>query len=97
MSVAGGFSGWGRRRRGRLAAGGGPTDGWRGPLIRAPDQSPIPRLARARDRLRTAHPPSKKAASERVFVPMTVGGGIRAFSAGGRTYSALEVASEYFR
>lgn len=32
-----------------------------------------------------------------MFVPMTVGGGIRAFSAGGRTYSALEVASEYFR
>lgn len=36
-------------------------------------------------------------ASERVFVPMTVGGGIRAFSAEGRDYSALEVASEYFR
>jgi imidazole glycerol-phosphate synthase len=61
-----------------------------------------------------------RAASERVFVPMTVGGGIRGFTvsepaaggggggsgAGGsdsstntptRTYSALEVAAEYFR
>jgi glutamine amidotransferase/cyclase len=37
-------------------------------------------------------------ASERVFVPLTVGGGIRAFAdAGGRRYSALEVAAEYFR
>ena len=36
-------------------------------------------------------------ASERVFVPLTVGGGIRGFTAGGKTYSALEVASEYFR
>ena len=36
-------------------------------------------------------------ASERVFVPLTVGGGIRGFSAEGKTYSALEVASEYFR
>lgn len=38
-----------------------------------------------------------RAASERVFVPMTVGGGIRGFEAGGRAYSALEVAAEYFR
>eukprot|EP00890_Picochlorum_soloecismus_P006151 jgi/Picsp_1/6537/NSC_03880-R1_glutamine amidotransferase cyclase len=39
-----------------------------------------------------------KATSEKVFVPLTVGGGIRAFTdADGRTYSALEVASEYFR
>lgn len=36
-------------------------------------------------------------ASEGVFVPLTVGGGIREFSANGRHYSALEVASEYFR
>lgn len=36
-------------------------------------------------------------ASERVFVPLTVGGGIRGFSSNGRDYSALEVASEYFR
>jgi glutamine amidotransferase/cyclase len=36
-------------------------------------------------------------ASERVFVPLTVGGGIRGFSADGKSYSALEVASEYFR
>ena len=36
-------------------------------------------------------------ASERVFVPLTVGGGIRGFTADGKTYSALEVASEYFR
>jgi hypothetical protein len=28
---------------------------------------------------------------------MTVGGGIKAFTAGGRFYSALEVASEYFK
>jgi glutamine amidotransferase/cyclase len=36
--------------------------------------------------------------SENVFVPLTIGGGIRAFSdADGRVYSALDVASEYFR
>eukprot|EP00928_Gymnodinium_smaydae_P037543 TRINITY_DN26042_c0_g1_i1.p1 TRINITY_DN26042_c0_g1~~TRINITY_DN26042_c0_g1_i1.p1 ORF type:complete len:613 (+),score=152.61 TRINITY_DN26042_c0_g1_i1:89-1840(+) len=38
-------------------------------------------------------------ASERVFVPLTVGGGIRAYhdEASGVTHSALEVASRYFR
>ena len=37
-------------------------------------------------------------ASEGVFVPLTVGGGIREFTDGtGRHYSALEVAAEYFR
>ncbi|XP_022975804.1 imidazole glycerol phosphate synthase hisHF, chloroplastic-like isoform X1 [Cucurbita maxima] len=36
--------------------------------------------------------------SENVFVPLTVGGGIRDFKdANGRHYSSLEVASEYFR
>ncbi len=36
--------------------------------------------------------------SENVFVPLTIGGGIRAFTdAKGRTYSALDVAHEYFR
>ena len=35
--------------------------------------------------------------SERVFVPLTVGGGIRGFEANGKSYSALEVASAYFR
>lgn len=36
--------------------------------------------------------------SEKVFVPLTVGGGIRDFTdCNGRSYSALEVASEYFR
>ncbi|MCP4040364.1 MAG: imidazole glycerol phosphate synthase subunit HisF [Gammaproteobacteria bacterium] len=36
--------------------------------------------------------------SEKVFVPLTVGGGIREFTdTGGRYYSALDVASEYFR
>ncbi len=36
--------------------------------------------------------------SERVFVPLTIGGGIRAFTdASGRHYSALDVADEYFR
>ena len=36
--------------------------------------------------------------SENVFVPLTIGGGIRAFTdADGRRYSALDVASEYFR
>ncbi|CAA3014562.1 imidazole glycerol phosphate synthase hisHF, chloroplastic [Olea europaea subsp. europaea] len=36
--------------------------------------------------------------SENVFVPSTVGGGIRDFTDGtGRYYSSLEVASEYFR
>ncbi|KAL5990445.1 Imidazole glycerol phosphate synthase hisHF, chloroplastic [Asimina triloba] len=36
--------------------------------------------------------------SENVFVPLTVGGGIRDFTDGnGRYYSSLEVASEYFR
>jgi imidazole glycerol-phosphate synthase len=37
-------------------------------------------------------------ASEGVFVPLTVGGGIREFTdPSGRRYSALEVAAEYFR
>ncbi|XP_073140123.1 imidazole glycerol phosphate synthase hisHF, chloroplastic [Henckelia pumila] len=37
-------------------------------------------------------------ASENVFVPLTVGGGIRDFTdSSGRYYSSLEVASEYFR
>ncbi len=36
--------------------------------------------------------------SKNVFVPLTIGGGIRDFTdRNGRTYSALEVASEYFR
>ena len=36
--------------------------------------------------------------SEKVFVPLTVGGGIRDFTdCNGKFYSALEVASEYFR
>ncbi|CAN8230367.1 unnamed protein product [Cochlearia groenlandica] len=36
--------------------------------------------------------------SENVFVPLTVGGGIRDFTdASGRYYSSLEVAAEYFR
>ncbi|MCI5224497.1 MAG: imidazole glycerol phosphate synthase subunit HisF, partial [Candidatus Electrothrix sp. AR4] len=36
--------------------------------------------------------------SKNVFVPLTVGGGIRNFTdCNGRVYSALEVASEYFR
>jgi glutamine amidotransferase/cyclase len=36
--------------------------------------------------------------SEQVFVPLTIGGGIRAFTdADGKTYSALDVADEYFR
>ncbi|MBB1126226.1 imidazole glycerol phosphate synthase subunit HisF [Thiospirillum jenense] len=36
--------------------------------------------------------------SEQVFVPLTIGGGIRAFTdQDGRFYSALEVAAEYFR
>jgi glutamine amidotransferase/cyclase len=35
--------------------------------------------------------------SEKVFVPLTIGGGIRAFTdSAGRSYSALDVASEYF-
>lgn len=37
-------------------------------------------------------------ASEGVFVPLTVGGGIKEFTdADGKHWSALEVASEYFR
>lgn len=37
-------------------------------------------------------------ASEGVFVPLTVGGGIRGFTdAAGNRYSALDVAAEYFR
>ena len=37
-------------------------------------------------------------ASEKVFVPLTVGGGIREFTdADGKHYSALDVAAEYFR
>ena len=36
--------------------------------------------------------------SRHVFVPLTIGGGIRAYTdANGRHYSALEVASQYFR
>lgn len=36
--------------------------------------------------------------SENVFVPLTIGGGIRAFTdADGHVYSALDVAGEYFR
>ena len=36
--------------------------------------------------------------SEKVFVPLTIGGGIRNFTdRNGRIYTALEVASEYFR
>jgi glutamine amidotransferase/cyclase len=36
--------------------------------------------------------------SEKVFVPLTIGGGIREYTASdGRRYSALDVASEYFR
>lgn len=35
--------------------------------------------------------------SKSIFVPLTVGGGIRSYSSGGRTWSALEVASTYFR
>jgi glutamine amidotransferase/cyclase len=39
-----------------------------------------------------------KQTSENVFVPLTVGGGIRDYTdENGRTYTALEVASEYFR
>ncbi|WPL15652.1 Imidazole glycerol phosphate synthase subunit HisF [Thiorhodovibrio winogradskyi] len=37
-------------------------------------------------------------ASEQIFVPLTIGGGIRAFTdSDGRHYSALGVATEYFR
>jgi glutamine amidotransferase/cyclase len=39
-----------------------------------------------------------KRTSENVFVPLTIGGGIRAFTdANGTRYSALDVADEYFR
>jgi len=39
-----------------------------------------------------------KQTSENVFVPLTIGGGIRNYTdKNGRTYKALEVASEYFR
>ena len=39
-----------------------------------------------------------KKTSENVFVPLTIGGGIRDYTdASGRTYSALEVAAAYFR
>ena len=39
-----------------------------------------------------------KNTSENVFVPLTIGGGIREFTASdGTSYSALDVASEYFR
>ena len=37
-------------------------------------------------------------ASEKVFVPLTVGGGIKEFTdADGKYHSALDVAAEYFR
>ena len=39
-----------------------------------------------------------KRTSEKVFVPLTIGGGIRDYTdRHGRTYTALEVAAEYFR
>jgi glutamine amidotransferase/cyclase len=39
-----------------------------------------------------------KRTSENVFVPLTIGGGIRGYvDSGGKEYSSLEVASEYFR
>ncbi len=39
-----------------------------------------------------------KRTSENVFVPLTIGGGIRDYTASdGKVYSALDVASEYFR
>ncbi len=39
-----------------------------------------------------------KATSENVFVPLTIGGGIRNYTdKNGKTYTALEVAAEYFR
>lgn len=39
-----------------------------------------------------------KQTSENVFVPLTIGGGIRDYTdVNGRTYTALQVASEYFR
>lgn len=39
-----------------------------------------------------------KQTSRHVFVPLTIGGGIRSYTdANGRTWSALEVAAEYFR
>jgi glutamine amidotransferase/cyclase len=39
-----------------------------------------------------------KRTSENVFVPLTIGGGIKSFTAtDGRHYSAVDVASEYFR
>jgi len=39
-----------------------------------------------------------KKTSQNVFVPLTIGGGIRDYTdKNGRTYTALEVASEYFR
>jgi len=39
-----------------------------------------------------------KQASKNVFVPLTIGGGIRDYTdVHGKTYSALQVASEYFR
>jgi imidazole glycerol-phosphate synthase len=39
-----------------------------------------------------------KETSKNVFVPLTIGGGIRAFTdKNGRAYTALEVAAEYFR
>ena len=39
-----------------------------------------------------------KRTSEQVFVPLTIGGGIRDFTAGdGTSYTALDVAAEYFR
>ena len=45
-----------------------------------------------------AHTQVLRRASEGVFVPLTVGGGIRGFTDGeGRSYSARDVAAEYFR
>ncbi len=45
-----------------------------------------------------AHDPGAGTDFENVFVPLTIGGGIRDYTdANGRNYTALEVASRYFR
>jgi glutamine amidotransferase/cyclase len=74
---------------------------WRGAITRrAPTRSPSstsPRSATFRWPINRCSRCLRRT-SENVFVPLTIGGGIRAFTdAEGRAYSALDVASEYFR
>ena len=57
-------------------------------------------MAPAEDMVLTDQPMLEvlRSSAERIFVPLTVGGGIRSYvDAKGQSYSALDVADAYFR